>query len=142
MNNFGFYGALAGGLLIGGAAALLLWLTGRIAGISNIAGTLFSGKPGGKLWRVLFLAGLVAGAGIYNVAIGDAPVARTHFPAWLLAIAGLLVGYGTSLSNGCTSGHGVCGLGRLSPRSLAATVIFLLTGIATTFVVRHIAGVY
>jgi len=142
MNNFGFYGALAGGLLIGGAAALLLWLTGRVAGISNIAGTLFSGKPGGKLWRVLFLAGLVVGAGIYNLAFGDAPVARAHFPVWLLAIAGLLVGYGTSLSNGCTSGHGVCGLGRLSPRSLAATVIFLLTGIATTFVVRHIVGVY
>ena len=142
MNNPGFYGALAGGLLIGGAAALLLWSTGRIAGISNIAGSLFSRKPGGKLWRVLFLAGLVAGAGIYNVAFGDAPVARTHFPVWLLAVAGVLVGYGTSLSNGCTSGHGVCGLGRLSPRSLAATVIFLVTGIATTFVVRHIAGLF
>jgi uncharacterized membrane protein YedE/YeeE len=141
MNSIMFYRALAGGALIGAAAALLLWLTGRIAGVSNIAGKLFFAAAGDRLWRVLFLLGLVGGAGIYYASFGDAPVARPHFPVWLLAVAGLLVGFGTSLGSGCTSGHGVCGLGRLSIRSLAATTIFLFTGIVTAIVVRHVFGV-
>ena len=142
MIGLNFYSALIGGAFIGGAAALLLWLTGRIAGISNIAGNLFFAAAGDRLWRALFLLGLVSGAAICYAAFGNAPVARLHFPAWLLAIAGLLVGFGTSLGSGCTSGHGVCGLGRLSKRSLAATAIFLLTGIGTAVVVRHVFGVY
>ncbi len=142
MNSVIFYRALAGGGLIGIAATLLLWLTGRIAGVSNIAGKLFFTIAGDRLWRALFLLGLVCGAGVYYVAFGDAPVARAHFPAWLLAVAGVLVGFGTSLGSGCTSGHGVCGLGRLSKRSLAATAIFLSTGIATAVVIRHVFGVY
>ncbi|NMM29447.1 MAG: YeeE/YedE family protein [Glaciimonas sp.] len=142
MNSLTFYSALAGGGLIGGAAALLLWLTGRIAGVSNIVGNLFFAAAGDRLWRALFLIGLIGGTGIYYAVFGNAPVARPHFPVWLLAIAGLLVGFGTSLGSGCTSGHGVCGLGRFSKRSLAATATFLSTGIATAIVVRHIFGVY
>lgn len=141
MNDLNFYGALAGGLLIGAAAALLLWLTGRIAGVSGIAGRLWSAPGGERLWRWLFLAGLVAGAALYYAASGRAPAARPHFPPWLLALAGLLVGFGSSLGGGCTSGHGVCGLGRFSPRSLAAVLVFLGAGVATTFALRHLAGV-
>jgi uncharacterized membrane protein YedE/YeeE len=136
-----FLPALIGGALIGIAATLLLWLNGRLAGISGILWRLFFAKAGDALWRVLFLVGVVGGAAIYYALFDDAPVARETFPAGLLIVGGFLVGYGTSLGNGCTSGHGVCGLGRLSLRSLVATVIFLLTAIVTTFVVRHLLGV-
>lgn len=141
MENFTPVSALLGGLMIGGSATLLLWLNGRIAGISNIAGDLVLRKPGDVSWRLLFLGGLVAGAGIFYLIYGDAPVPRVNFPAWLLGAAGLMVGFGTSMGSGCTSGHGVCGLGRLSLRSLVATLVFLVVGIATTFVVRHVFGV-
>lgn len=130
--------ALLGGALIGGAAALLFALNGRIAGISGLIGSLLFSKE--RLWPALFLAGLVAGAGIFYALGGSAPVPRPDFPAWLLALAGALVGFGTAMARGCTSGHGVCGLARLSPRSLAATLTFLATAILTTFVVRHIFG--
>ena len=136
-----FVPALVGGAFIGLAASLLLWLNGRLAGVSGILWRLFFAKSGDALWRVLFLVGVVGGAGLYYALFGDQPMARETFPAWLLVVAGFLVGYGTSLGNGCTSGHGVCGLGRLSLRSLAATAIFLLTAIITTFVVRHLLGV-
>lgn len=136
-----FLPALLGGALIGISATLLLWLNGRLAGISGILWRLFFAPPGGTLWRVLFLVGVVGGAAVYYAMYDDAPVARATFPAWLLVVAGFLVGYGTSLGNGCTSGHGVCGLGRLSLRSLVATVVFLLTAIVTTFVVRRLLGV-
>jgi len=136
-----FLPALLGGALIGLAATLLLWLNGRLAGISGILWRLFFANPGDALWRVLFLVGVVGGAAVYYAMSDDAPAARETFPVWLLVVSGFLVGYGTSLGNGCTSGHGVCGLGRLSLRSLVATVIFLLTAIVTTFVVRHLLGV-
>ena len=142
MTHFTPLTALAGGLLIGVAAVLLLWLNGRIAGISNIAGGLVAFRQGDVLWRLLFLGGLVAGAALYYALFDTAPSARPNFPGWLLAVAGVLVGFGTSLGSGCTSGHGVCGLGRLSVRSLVATVVFLVTGIVTAIVVRHIFGVY
>jgi uncharacterized protein len=142
MGNFTPVNALAGGLLIGAAASLMLWLNGRIAGVSNVTNGLLAWKPGDVLWRLLFLGGLVAGAGIYYGFYGHIPVPRGEFPGWLLAAAGLLVGFGTSLGNGCTSGHGVCGLGRLSLRSLVATLVFLVTGILATFVVRHLLGIY
>jgi uncharacterized membrane protein YedE/YeeE len=142
MSHFTPISSLAGGLLIGTAASLLLWLNGRIAGISNISRGLLGRTKGDTLWRVLFLGGLVAGAGLFYLMFGHAPQARTEFPGWLLGIAGVLVGFGTSLANGCTSGHGVCGLGRLSPRSLVATLVFLVTGILTAFVIRHLLGVY
>ncbi|MFZ6757941.1 YeeE/YedE family protein [Undibacterium sp. Ji50W] len=142
MTNLAIYTSLAGGALIGTSAALLLWTTGRIAGISNIAGNLFSADPGKRWWRGLFLFGLIGGAAMYYAVLGHAPTARAHFPSWLLAVAGLFVGFGTSLANGCTSGHGVCGIGRLSTRSIAATLIFLSTGIVTAMIVRHLFKVF
>jgi uncharacterized membrane protein YedE/YeeE len=142
MENFTPVTALIGGLLIGTAATLSLWLNGRIAGVSNIAGGLLALKRGDMLWRLLFLCGLVAGASSFYVVFGNVPLHRPDFPVWLLAAAGLLVGFGTSLGSGCTSGHSVCGLGRLSVRSLVATVVFVLAGILATFVVRHLFGVY
>ena len=141
------WSALAGGMLIGLSAALLLWTTGRIAGISGIARGLLSNGAAEFVWRALFLAGLVAGAWLYYAFAGSAaqatvvPHARPGFPPLLLVVAGLAVGYGTALGRGCTSGHGVCGLARLSPRSLAATLTFLVAGIVTTWVVRHVLGV-
>ncbi len=136
-----FLPALLGGAFIGLAATLLLWLNGRLAGISGMLWRLSFAKTGDTLWRVLFLVGVVGGAALYYAAFGGAPEPRETFPVWLLLVGGFLVGYGTSLGNGCTSGHGVCGLGRLSLRSLVATVIFLFTAIVTTFVVRHLLGV-
>ena len=133
--------ALGGGVLIGTAAVLLLWLNGRIAGISNLLGGLVGAPTADVPWRLLFLAGLVSGVAVFQAIAGFVPEARGDFPPWLLAAGGLLVGFGTSLSNGCTSGHGVCGLGRLSLRSLVAVLVFLGTGIATAIVVRHGFGV-
>jgi len=138
MTPFTPIAALVGGLLIGLAAVLLLWLDGRIAGVSGIGGRLWFARSGDRWWRVLFLAGLVLGAWGSNVlGVAQAP-ARSGFPPGLLVAAGLLVGYGTSLENGCTSGHGVCGIARLSRRSLVATAVFLVTAFATTFVARHL----
>jgi uncharacterized membrane protein YedE/YeeE len=132
--------SLTGGLLIGIAASLLLWLNGRIAGISSIIANLLFSKS--RLWPSLFGTGIIIGAVLcYAFGMSSAPVPRPHFPAWLLLVGGVLVGFGTALAHGCTSGHGVCGLGRMSLRSLAATLIFLSVGILTTFVIRHIFGV-
>jgi uncharacterized membrane protein YedE/YeeE len=136
-----FLPALLGGALIGLSAALLLWLNGRLAGISGILWRSFFAKSGDVAWRVLFLVGVVGGAGLCYAIFGGAPVARATFPVWLLVIGGFLVGYGTSLGNGCTSGHGVCGLGRFSLRSLVAVLVFLFAAIVTAFVVRHLFGV-
>lgn len=142
MQNFTPLAALAGGMLIGLSATLLLMLNGRLAGVSSIARGLFQAVPGEMLWRALFLAGMILGAAAWYAFAGGAPTGRPAFPALLLLAGGALVGYGTALGNGCTSGHGVCGLGRLSIRSLVATMVFLVAGIATTFVVRHGFGVY
>ena len=131
--------ALLGGVLIGGAATLFFWLNGRIAGISGVIASLLFFKE--RLWPALFLSGIVAGAAIFYALGGSAPVPRGSFPLWLLAFSGVLVGFGTALARGCTSGHGVCGLGRLSLRSLVATLTFLSVGLLATFVVRHIFGV-
>lgn len=152
MEHFTPFSALLGGLLIGTSALLLLALNGRIAGVSNIAGQLLTlpRRAGGeRLWRLLFLLGMVGGALLYAALtpsvtpalVPVTPAARPHFPAWLLALAGLLVGFGSSLGGGCTSGHGVCGLARLSLRSLVATATFLLSGIVTAYVVRHLWGI-
>lgn len=140
MENFTPVSALIGGCLIGAAVGLLLWLNGRIAGISGVLGGLLQGKPGERAWRVAFLAGLVLGPLLHAAMAGEpSPIAvTTSVP--LLIVGGLLVGFGTRLGNGCTSGHGVCGLARLSGRSLAATVSFFLTAALTVFVVRHLLG--
>lgn len=142
MNSLSIVQSLAGGVLIGAAAALLLWLTGHVAGISGIIGRLlFAVKNADEIiWRVLFVVGLVLGAKLYYLGFAEAPAGRDYFPGWLLLVSGLLVGYGTSLGKGCTSGHGVCGLGRLSVRSFVATLIFLGVAMVATFLVRHVFG--
>jgi uncharacterized membrane protein YedE/YeeE len=138
MNPFTPWTALAGGALIGVAAVLLLWWNGRIAGISGIAGRLWFAPRGDRAWRWLFLLGLMLGAGLWTL-LSPTPVApRQGFPVSLLLLAGLLVGYGTSMAGGCTSGHGVCGIARLSARSLTATGLFMLAAVITTYIVRHL----
>lgn len=138
------WSALAGGALIGLAAALLAVGVGRVAGISGILGQLLAERPTRDgAWRFFFLLGLVATAGVGALlglpVAGDAPALREG--AWAVPlVAGLLVGFGSRLGGGCTSGHGVCGLARLSPRSLAAVAGFMGTGFATVFVVRHLLG--
>jgi len=142
MHSFTPISALLGGILIGASALLLFWLNGRLAGISTISGKLFLFNKGEIAWRVVFLAGLIGGAALYYAFKDDAPIARANFPPDLLIISGLLVGFGTSQANGCTSGHGVCGLARFSLRSFVATATFLLTGIITTYIVRHLFNIY
>lgn len=129
--------ALAGGLLIGLAAAAFVLLNGRIAGISGILGGLLRPAQGDIAWRAAFLAGLVAAPLAYAL-FAALPEARTEAGDATLVAAGLLVGLGTRYGAGCTSGHGVCGLSRLSPRSLVATVAFMLAGFVTVFVLRHV----
>lgn len=135
--------ALAGGALIGLSASLLLMLTGRIAGISGIVGGLMTSAGRGKdeaSWRLAFVIGLLAGGvGLFVYRPQSFEGSATVNPL-LVALAGLLVGVGTTLGNGCTSGHGVCGISRLSKRSIVATCIFMATGMLVTFVVRHVAG--
>jgi uncharacterized membrane protein YedE/YeeE len=138
MTHFTPFAALLGGVLIALSAVILLALNGRIAGVSGVAGGLWFSPPGERGWRWLFLAGLVLGTALHVGLSGQVPVPRSGFPTVAVVLAGLLVGYGTSLSGGCTSGHGVCGLARFSPRSLAATLTFLVVGMLTTYVVRHL----
>jgi uncharacterized membrane protein YedE/YeeE len=129
--------ALAGGLLIGLAASAFVLLNGRIAGISGILGGLLRPAQGDVAWRVAFLAGLV-GAPLVYALFSALPEARIDAGDGKLVVAGLLVGLGTRYGSGCTSGHGVCGLSRLSPRSLVATGTFMLAGFVTVFVLRHV----
>jgi len=130
--------AFSGGVLIGIAAVLFFWLNGRIAGISSMLGNVMFSRD--RLWPLLFITGLVFGATFYYALGGTMPVARSQMSPWLLGAAGFLVGIGTGIAKGCTSGHGVCGLGRLSMRSLVATLTFLAVAILTTFLVRHVFG--
>jgi uncharacterized membrane protein YedE/YeeE len=136
--HFTPWASLTGGVLIGLAAAMLVLLNGRIAGISGIVGGLLAPRRAEIGWRLAFIAGLLA-APLAMLALGIASAPRIDARFGTLVIAGLLVGIGTSYGSGCTSGHGVCGLSRLSPRSLAATAAFMGAGMATVFVVRHLA---
>lgn len=137
MENFTPYSALAGGLLIGAAVALLLLLNGRIAGISGIASGVLPPWREDIGWRACFLAGLIVAPLLYKLLGGQLNV-QIHAPLPLLVVAGLLVGYGTSLGRGCTSGHGVCGLARLSARSAVATVTFMLSAAIALYIARHL----
>ncbi|MBM4380019.1 MAG: YeeE/YedE family protein [Deltaproteobacteria bacterium] len=132
--------ALCGGALIGLAATFLLLFNGRVAGVSGIAGGLVGGAEG-RPWRLAFVLGMVGGGLLLKVlapgVFGSEGLYRSPV---LLVGAGLLVGYGTRMANGCTSGHGVCGLSRGSVRSLAATLTFMATGAGTVFLVRHLGG--
>ncbi len=140
MENFTPYSALAGGALIGVAASILLWLNGRLAGVSGILGGLMRPAAGEARWRLLFLIGLVIGALVFAAAGGDVSAVRVDTGMPVLIAAGLLTGIGTRLGGGCTSGHGVCGMARLSRRSITATATFMVAAGATVFVVRHVIG--
>jgi hypothetical protein len=131
-------GGLLGGALIGSAAALLLAVHGRIAGISGILGGLITSRERSeRSWRLAFLVGLITGPALYRLFYGALPLQLEADVPTLLA-AGLLVGFGTRLGSGCTSGHGVCGLARLSPRSLVATITFMSLGIATVYFAKSL----
>lgn len=132
--SFTPWSALAGGMLIGLAAAMLIMFNGRIAGISGIlSGWLVQPRSG---WRLAFLLGLIIAPVLWSW-LGTLPAKHAIHNPWQILLAGLLVGIGTRLAQGCTSGHGVCGLARLSPRSLLATVLFMAAGFVTVFLLRH-----
>lgn len=136
MATFNWITALGGGILIGISATLLLAFNGRIAGISGIVNGAID-LANRELWRWLFLLGLLGGGAIYEYALATQPTPHSTFTPWAMIVGGFLVGFGTRMGNGCTSGHGVCGLGRLSVRSLVAVITFLIAAILTVFVVRH-----
>ena len=138
MNDFNPIPAFVGGALIGLAASLLLLTHGRVAGISSLYGGLLRRGTSDRAFRFWFLAGLLVAGGLVRVTFPAAFVTSWSATLPVVLIAGLLVGFGTQLGNGCTSGHGVCGISRLSVRSLVATATFMLTGFATVFVVRHL----
>ena len=137
MENFTPIGGLTGGLLIGLATTLLLLLNGRIAGISGIVGGLLARQGSEVAWRAVFVAGLLLGAFVYLVATGGAFSVSIEASLPIMVVAGLLVGFGTRLGSGCTSGHGVSGIARLSKRSLVATLVFMSVAIITVFLTRH-----
>ena len=139
-SHFTPWASLTGGVLLGLASALFILLNGRILGISGILGGLIPPKRNDTLWRVAFLAGIFAAPWVFIAVVPSSLVTAPRIDAdvTLLVIAGLLVGLGTRYGSGCTSGHGVCGLARLSPRSLVATLAFMAAGFAVVFVVRHL----
>jgi len=140
MENFTPVSALAGGALIGLGAAMLLILNGRIAGVSGIVASLLRPRGDAPGWRIAFVTGLIAGPLAYRLLAGGIPPITIDASLPVLIAGGLLVGFGTNLGSGCTSGHGVCGIARLSPRSLAATAAFMLSAMITVYLVRHVAG--
>jgi len=136
-NHFTPWLSLGGGILIGAAVAMLLLVNGRIAGISGIAGGLLRPVRGDRAWRVAFLAGLVLAPLLYRLIL---PLPEIHVNTGIgtLIVAGLAVGIGTRYGAGCTSGHGICGISRLSPRSIVATLAFMFAGLITVYVARHL----
>lgn len=139
MIDFTPVSGLIGGLLIGLAAALLLLLNGRISGISGIVGGLLAPRSSDAGWRVVFVAGLVLGAFGYTLLATDGAIpVRMQASLPVLVVVGLLVGFGTRLGSGCTSGHGLCGIARLSKRSIVATSVFFGVAILTVFLTHHI----
>jgi len=144
MSDFTPVTSLIGGLFIGASAVWLLAALGRLAGISNMLHALLDRQRWAEgrqaLWRPAFLLGLIGGTTAWFLWTGAPVTERPPLPPLWLVAGGLLVGYGTSMGNGCTSGHGVCGLGRRSLRSLVATLVFMTTGVLTVFVVRHVIG--
>jgi uncharacterized protein len=135
--HFTPWASLAGGVMLGAASALFILFSGRLLGISGILGGLLSTRAGDSSWRVSFLAGLLVAPAVWSLFAAPHEFRVAASGSMLLA-AGLLVGWGTRYGSGCTSGHGVCGVSRLSPRSLAATLAFMVAGFATVYVVRHL----
>ncbi|MGZ6241642.1 MAG: YeeE/YedE family protein [Candidatus Binataceae bacterium] len=140
MHNFTPLASLLGGMLIGLSASAMLLLDGKIAGISGILAGVLKPVKGDTLWRLCFLVGLLAGGLLLRKMLPIAFDFGLVRPFPLLALAGLLVGFGTRLGSGCTSGHGICGMSRLSPRSLVATAIFMFTGALVVYLLNHLAG--
>jgi uncharacterized protein len=133
------WSAIIGGVVIGLAAALFVLVNGRMAGVSGIVGGMLHPRAGDLAWRLAFIAGLLLAPLAYaTVALQTSAMIDASYP--VLVVAGLLVGIGTRYAGGCTSGHGVCGLSRLSPRSLVATLSFMAAGFVTVYVVRHVIG--
>jgi uncharacterized protein len=137
--HFTPWASLAGGLLIGLASALFILFSGRLLGISGIMGGLLGPRRGDTGWRLSFVAGLLVAPALWSL-FAPPQVPRFETGGTLLMVAGLLVGWGTRYGSGCTSGHGVCGLSRLSPRSLAATLAFMGAGFVTVYIVRHLVA--
>jgi uncharacterized membrane protein YedE/YeeE len=138
--NFTPWPSLTGGIILGIASALFILINGRILGISGILGGLLPPKLGDTTWRIAFLLGMFAAPTVFHAVVPVEYVTAPRIEAteWMIVIAGLLVGVGTRYASGCTSGHGVCGLSRLSPRSLVATASFMGAGFVTVYVVRHL----
>ena len=131
------YASLFGGVLIGISAAMLVLLNGRVAGVSGIVGSLLRPTPGDVAWRVAFIVGLLS-ATILATIVGRPPTITVSAGYPLLVVAGLLVGFGTRLGGGCTSGHGVCGISRFSMRSVVATLVFMVAGFVAVYLLRHV----
>jgi uncharacterized membrane protein YedE/YeeE len=142
MQNFTPISALIGGGLIGLSSAFLLMLSGQVAGVSGMIAGLLPPQKGDAAWRLWFLGGLIVGTGLYRVGTGDG-VETLVFDATMpmIVIGGLMTGVGTRVSGGCTSGHGVCGIGRASPRSIVATLTFIAAGVVVVYINRHVLGV-
>lgn len=138
MENFTPYSALSGGALIGLSVTLLLLFNGRMAGISGIMKGVFNAPESERVWRFTFLCGLVIGAVIFQSISPDFVVPRQGYSLWLVVLGGFLVGIGTRLGNGCTSGHGICGIASLSKRSILATLTFMGFGMVTVYTIRHL----
>lgn len=140
IHNFTPYSALLGGVLIGTAATLLMWLNGRIAGISGVLSGLLPPVKGDAGWRIAFIAGLFIGGLAFRFGGGDMSSIVVEANTATLIGAGLLVGFGARLGGGCTSGHGVCGVGRLSNRGIVSTLIYVGVAMVTVFITRHVLG--
>jgi uncharacterized membrane protein YedE/YeeE len=137
MENFTPWSSLLGGMLIGLAASIMILVNGRIAGVSGIVGSISSAHRAEVPWRIAFIVGLIVSPIIYRL-FDDVPTLNFEVSNLQIVIAGLLVGLGSRLGSGCTSGHGVCGIARLSPRSIVATVVFMAAGIVTVYITRHL----
>jgi hypothetical protein len=138
--NFTPWSSLTGGIILGIASALFILINGRILGISGILGGLLPPKVGDTTWRIAFLLGMFAAPTVFHAVVPAEYITAPRIEAteWMIVVAGLLVGVGTRYASGCTSGHGVCGLSRLSPRSLVATASFMSAGFVTVYVIRHL----
>lgn len=136
--NFTPFASLLGGIILGLASALMLVLFGRIMGISGIVGNALERPKNDTLWRIVFIAGLISSAIFFAPFVDITRTVPTETNVWLIVLAGLLVGYGTRLGSGCTSGHGICGISRLSVRSLVATGVFMASGIATVAIMQFV----
>jgi uncharacterized protein len=140
MENFSPISAAIGGALIGLAAVLLMLFNGRIAGVTGIADGLINPRTDDRLWRLAFIVGLIA-TPLAAALVGHAvPMPQMPASYTVIAVAGLLVGFGTRLGSGCTSGHGICGIARLSPRSIVATLVFMAAAIVVVALMRHVIG--